>query len=86
MSNCDVSIFAGMTTEQLQAYLASAQQAFIEISSGKSVSTVSYSQGDGAKTVSYRAADLAALTRLIRMLQQELGIITRARRAIRPVF
>jgi len=82
----DVSIFAGMTTGQLQAYLTSAQQAFIELSSGKSAVSVSYAQGDGSKSVTYRSVDLAALTRLIRMLQQELGLITRARRAIRPVF
>lgn len=80
------SIFAGMTTEQLQAYLASAQHAYIELSSGKRVATVAYAQGDGSKSVSFQAAELGALMQLIRMLQMELGIVPRARRAIGVQF
>lgn len=80
------SIFYGLSQSVLQAYLASAQAAYVELMSGKSAASVSYAQGDGSKSVTYRAADIANLQKLIRMLQLELGIITRQRRAIRPVF
>ena len=50
------------------------------------MASASYAQGDGAKSVSYRQADMASLNMLIRQIQQELGIIRRARRPARVWF
>lgn len=83
MSCNPASLLSGMSRTDLQAQLTAVQTAYIELSSGKQVATASYTQGDGARSVTYRAADLGALTSLIRQLQQELGIIVRARRPIR---
>lgn len=79
------SIFAGMTTAQLQTALANAQQAYIDLSSGAKVVQVSYTQGDGAKSVTYVAAQLPMIAALIRQLQAQLGL-TCGRRPIRFIF
>jgi len=82
------SIFAGMSTANLQAALSSAQAAYIQLSSGAKVVTASYTQGDGAKSVTYTAAQLPQLTALIQQLQMQLGILPNgsARRPVRFVF
>ena len=81
-----IGLFAGMTNFQLQAALNAAQQAYLDISSGAKVVTLSYQQGDGSKSVTYQQSGLANLTQLIRQLQQALGLICQARRAGRPIF
>lgn len=81
-----IGLFAGMTNAQLTAALATAQQAYLDISSGAKVVTISYAQGDGSKTVTYQQSGLANLTQLIRQLQQALGLICQGRRAGRPIF
>lgn len=78
-----VSIFSGISRTDLQAHLTAIQTAYLELSSGKQVATATYAQGDGNRSVTYRATDIGALTMLIKQLQQELGIITRARRPLR---
>ena len=78
-------IFAGLTQAQLQAYLASAQDAYMKLSTGAQIASAGYSQGDGAKNVSYRQADIGQLTALILQIQQALGM-GRARRPIRYTF
>ncbi len=82
------SIFAGMSTAQLQAALAAAQQAYIDLSTGAKVVTASYTQGDGAKSVTYTAAQLPQLTALIRQLQMQLGLLPNGggRRPMRFIF
>jgi hypothetical protein len=80
--NPSTSIFAGMSTAQLQAALASAQQAYLDLSTGAKVQAATYTQADGSKSVTYTRADLGALTALIKQLQAQLGIITRPRRPI----
>ncbi|MBI6944213.1 phage head-tail adapter protein [Pseudomonas putida] len=79
-------LLAGLPTADLQAQLTAAQQAYLALSSGSQVITVSYAQGAGSRAVTYQATDLPALQNLIRSLQQQLGIVGRARRPIRPVF
>lgn len=69
-----MSVFAGMTREQLQAALSSAQQALIELQTGKAYTSLSYSQGDGAKSVSRRVTSVAECTALIAQLQSALGL------------
>lgn len=84
--NPNTSIFAGMSKEQLQAYLASCQQAYIELQSGAKVASVSYAQGDGSRAVTYTQANATGLASLIKQLQQQLGIAGVRRKALRPVF
>lgn len=80
------TMFTGMTQQQLQAALATAQQAYIDLLTGNKGVSFSYSQGDGSKTVSYKPADAGALAALIRELQQASGLIVRARRPVRFVY
>lgn len=80
------SLFAGMSRDQLQAALHSAQQAYLALSSGSQIASVSYAQGDGSRSVSYRSANLADLTQLIRQLQAQLGLPGSRRSALRLVF
>ncbi|NHR07655.1 phage head-tail adapter protein [Chromobacterium haemolyticum] len=75
-----------MSTAALQQALQDAQQAYIDLSTGAKGESFSYTQGDGAKSVTYTRANIGQLQMLIRQLQQQLGIISRARRAIRPIF
>ena len=76
------SIFAGMSTDQLQAALTAAQSAYTTLLTGGKIVTVSYTQGDGAKSVTYAKAQIGDLTMLIRQLQAQLGVISTPRRAI----
>ena len=84
--NTATSILAGRPTAQLQADLAALQQAYIDLSSGAKGETYSYTQGDGAKSVTYTKANISQLVAAIREIQAQLGIITRARRPIRPLY
>ncbi|WP_227105164.1 gpW family protein [Chromobacterium rhizoryzae] len=86
MFNPNTSLLAGMSTAALQQALQDAQQAYIDLSTGAKGESFSYTQGDGAKSVTYTRANIGQLQMLIRQLQQQLGIIPRARRAIRPIF
>lgn len=79
--NVQNTVVAGMTTEQMQAALTSAQQAYVQLVSGVRIATVSY---DG-KSVSYRSSDISQLGAFIGLLQRALGI-NFGRRAIRPIF
>jgi len=81
-----VSLLAGRSTAQLQSDLAAAQQAYVDLSSGAKVVNATYAQGAGSRSVTYTPADMGAVQNLIRSLQQQLGITTRGRAPIRPVF
>ncbi|KQN00560.1 gpW family head-tail joining protein [Sphingomonas sp. Leaf25] len=74
-----MSIFDGLTPEQLRAALTSAQLALIELQQGKAIASVSYTQGDGAKSLSRRVTTVAEVTMLIMQLQRALGIGGRRR-------
>jgi hypothetical protein len=79
------SLLAGMDTGVLQANLASARQAYLDLSTGAKGESYSYTQGDGNKSVTYTRANLAQLQQMIMLLQRQLGI-TRGRRALSPRF
>ena len=79
-------LFAGMTTQQLQAALTNAQQAYIALIGGSKGESFSYTQGDGGKTVTFTRANVGNLTMLIKQLQAALGIIPRVRRPIRLLY
>ena len=83
MYNPTTSILAGRPTAQLQADLAAAQQALIDLTTGAKGVSFSYTQGDGAKSVTYTPANLPSLVALIKQLQAQLGIVTRPRRPVR---
>lgn len=80
------SLLAGMPQAALQKALAEAQQAYIDLSSGAKGTAYSYTQGDGARAVTYTQTNISQLVVLIRSLQQQLGIISRARRPMRFRF
>jgi hypothetical protein len=81
--NPNNSIFTGMSTEQLQAALANAQQAYIALSTGTQGVDFTYSQAGGTKHVRYKETDLPQVVALIRELQAQLGITPVPRRAMR---
>ncbi len=76
-----MSIFDGMTRDQLTVALVSAQTALVDLQTGKAFSQLSYTQGDGAKSVSKRVTSVGEVTQLILQLQRALGI-GRGRRMI----
>jgi hypothetical protein len=80
------SLLAGMDPTALQTQLARLQQAYLDLSSGARGESYSYTQGDGAKAVTYTRANLPALVQAIRLVQAQLGVITRPRRALRVRF
>ncbi|MEC5343669.1 gpW family head-tail joining protein [Brenneria populi] len=78
------SLLAGaMTRAQLLAALTTAQQAYIELSSGAKGVSFSYAQGDGTRSVTYQQTDIGQLMSLIQLLQAQLGIVKRPRRTLR---
>ena len=81
MNKCP-SIFTGMSPALFQQALVEAQQAYIELSTGNKGVSFSYTQGDGSKSVTYRSGNISELAAVIRMLQQELGLVCRARRPL----
>lgn len=84
--NASTSLLAGMSTDALKKILAEAQQAYIDLSSGAKGTSYSYTQGDGARAVTYTQTNISQLVVLIRTLQQQLGIVSRARRPMRFRF
>ena len=86
MYNRSTSIFAGMQTSALQAALANAQQAYLDLSTGAKGESFSYTQGDGARAVTYTRANIADLVMLIKQLQAQLGIVNQPRRPMRFRF
>jgi hypothetical protein len=80
------SILAGMSTTALQAFLAQLQNALIQLTLGTSTAVASYDQGGGAKSITFRPTDIAGITQMIRLIQLQLGVIVRGRRAIRVRF
>lgn len=89
MATTDLSSpYYGMSDAQLQAALTSAQQALIDLRTGKKVATVSYAQGGGSRSATFEKTDIANLRMLISDLQQALnpGVCIKRRRYITPVF
>jgi hypothetical protein len=80
-----MSVFDGMSTDQLRAALASAQSALIDLQTGKALVSLSYTQRDGAKAITKRVTTVAEVTALIAQLQAMLGI-GRRRRAMTFVY
>ena len=84
MFNANTSLLAGaMSRAQLEEALNRAQQAYIELSSGAKGVSFSYAQGDGTRSVTYQQTDIETLMGLIQLLQAQLDIVKRPRRAIR---
>lgn len=80
-----MSLFDGMSREQLHAALTSAQSALIALQTGNAVASLSYTQGDGAKSLTKRVTTVGEVTTLIMQLQRALGIGGK-RRSIGFVF
>ena len=83
MSNPKSSLLAGLlTAEQLQEALTKAQLAYLDLGAGEKGVSFSYSQGDGTRSVSYQQTDMTWLKSQIQLLQAQLGIVPRPRRAL----
>ena len=78
------TILSGLTSEQLQANLAAAQQAYSDLMTGGKPVSVSYSQVNGSRSVTYTATNKTDLLNYIQLLQTQLGITRR--RPLRIVF
>lgn len=59
MTICTTGVFAGMDSTVLQGQLQAAQLALIQLQSGQSNVTLSYTQGDGAKSVTRKMGSVA---------------------------
>lgn len=82
MFNPNETILAGASRPMLQAWLKEAQEAYVHLTMGRREVSVSY---DG-KSVTYSEADKGALVNMIELLQRQLGMRSRARRALTPFF
>lgn len=81
------SLLAGsMTRTQLLNALTAAQQAYTELSTGAKGVSFSYTQGDGTRSVTYLPTELSHLMSFIQLLQAQLGIVRKPRRALRFRF
>jgi hypothetical protein len=78
--------FAGMSQTALQAALASAQQALIDLSAGVKEATVSYGMGGETRSVTYSRTKVEDVRRLIQELQRALGMPAGRRGAIAVNF
>ncbi|NUB12537.1 phage head-tail adapter protein [Azospirillum brasilense] len=79
------SILDGMTDADLRALLPKLQAALIELSMGKKVQAVAYTQGNGSRSVTYTPTSAAQVTAMITAVQQKLGMSS-GRRPIRFRF
>ncbi|MBU9550398.1 gpW family protein [Burkholderia multivorans] len=78
--------YDGRSRADLQAQLTALLMAYDQLAEGQSVASASYSQSDGSRSVTFRQTDLGLLDGLISKLQEQLGIVRRARRQIRFVY
>lgn len=89
MATSDISSpYYGMSDAQLSAAISNAQQAYIELRTGKKVVTVSYAQGGGSRSATFQPSDMVNLRLLIAELQQALnpGVRIKRRRPITPYY
>lgn len=77
-----MSLFDGMSPDQLRAALAAAQAALIKLQLGDAVVSLSYTQGDGAKSVTKKVTTVSDCTQLIMQLKRALGLPGGRRRMI----
>lgn len=80
------TLLSGRPKVQLQADLAAAQQAYIDLSTGAKGASYSYTQGDGARAVTYTQANVADLAAAIMALQVALRVAGAGRRPARFRF
>ena len=84
MFNPNSSLLAGaMTRDQLQAALTSAQQAYLELSTGAKGVSFSYTQGDGTRSVAYQQTDIGQLTAPTPLLPAQSGLVKPSRVPLR---
>ena len=81
-----LGVLQGVPAATMQAWLATAQQAYADLMAGGKVVTASYAQGDGSRSVTYTASSMVNLSQWIAQLQRALGIPYQRRRPMTPVF
>lgn len=80
--NPNASILAGVPTVTLQQWLLDAQTALAKLSTGTREMTIIVTGGGQHREVTYAKSDMGSLTQWIGLLQAQLGLINRPRRAI----
>ena len=90
MASARTSILDGLSVETLQARLEALQTAYLDLTEGGKVQSVSYSQADGGRSVTYTLANLQDLTAAILTVQSQIdrlpGVTVARRRPMRPYF
>lgn len=79
------SPLAGMSTADLQAALAAAQQAYRDLMLGAKGVSFSYTQGDGARSVAYQQTNPQQVLAFINLVKAQLGMPS-GRRPVRFNF
>lgn len=77
---------AGLSTQTLQAYLAQAQTALINLMTGAQPVTVSYAQGNGERSTTRRLSTPAEARMLIGEIRAALGQAPARKRPLRFVW
>lgn len=80
------SSLAGVDPVTLQTWLTQAQAAMAALATGTKTVNLSYGMGDGHRTVTYQRTDMAQLRAWIALLQAQLGVVCRPRRAFSVAF
>ena len=89
MATSDISSpYFGMSDAQLSAAISNAQQAYIDLRTGKKIVTVSYAQGGGSRSATFQQKDMANLRLLIGELQLAInpGVCIKRRRPMTPYY
>ena len=84
--NPSTSLLAGVDTATLQGWLSDAQAALAKFSTGAQEVTIIVTGGGQHREVTFAKPDMGSLSNWIRMLQAQLGLITRPRSAISVRF
>ncbi len=82
----NTSILAGLDNATLQKMLTEAQLALSRFSTGAQEQTVVVTGGGQHREVTFAKTDMATLVQWIKLLQAQLGIVCRPRRAFPVSF
>lgn len=87
---CRTSILDGIDVNALKLRLATMQQDYLDLQSGRKVESASYAQSDGSRAITYTKANLADLTQAILTVQTQIdrasGLNLGRRAPMRPYF
>lgn len=82
----NTSVLAGLSTDALNAMLTAAQTALGNLMAGSMAETITVTGGGTHREVMFQRTDQANLIMWIKLLQAQLGIIRKPRRAFGVSF